>query len=185
MNQVVEYELTPDDYRRFNQYHHANSPTSRRAYWRTWIVTSLLLLFPLGILWFKFEPWVTPWERVSRIWPYLLVAVGIAASYPLLYRRRVNKQIDYLISAQTRGFFGWRRVELNDEGVISSGEHTHQFFKWDGIDRIVEEEEQLLLYLSLHAAIIIPRRDFASSFKYDEFVAAARKFLTPVKVAES
>lgn len=111
----------------------------------------------------------------------MLVAVGISISYPILYRRRVDKQINYSISAQSRGFFGCRRVELNDDGVVSSGEHTHQLTKWNGIDRIVEHPEQLLFYLSLHAAIIIPRRAYASSFKYDEFVSTAKKFYADSK----
>jgi hypothetical protein len=149
------------------------------------LISALLMLSPLAFLWFKFEPWVTPEERLTRLWPYLLLALGVVASYPLLYRRRVNKQINYLITAQSRGFFGRRRVELNDDGVLNSGEHTHQLTKWKGVERIVETEEQLLLYLSPHAAIIIPHRAFTNPLKYEEFVAAARKFSAPTSIAES
>ncbi len=172
---TAEYEITAEDLEAFNLYHHRHSPTARRHYLRAWFVPSLMwLLVCLGIWHLADRTRVTPLRTFLDLMPLFAFVPIYLLYFPWSYRRKLRKIIAGMVSeGKNRGLFSRHRVTVSPEGVTDAGEFGQNTTAWGAVERVVVSGGYAYVYISSLAAIIVPRRAFASASEFEEFVRVA------------
>lgn len=174
---TAEYEITKDDLSAFNLYHQCHSPTARRQYLRSWFVPVLIWLLIFSGIWYLADSERgTPLRTFLDLLPLFSFVPLYLLYFPWAYRRKLRKLVAGMVSeGQNRGLFSRHRVTISPEGVTDSNEHGQTSTSWRGIERVAAAEDYAYIYTNALAAIIVPRRAFASPLEFEEFVRAARE----------
>ena len=160
----ITYRLAIDDLVHFNLYHAQQSPSVRRA--NRWT----LLIIPIVMV-IAMRPDST------------IVAVCIAAGafggallFHSLYLRWITPWLirRVLTEGSTKGIIGEHELEISSDGVrertsMNDGRHT-----WGSVDRIVEDDRYIFIYLQATMAHIIPKSTFATVDQANLFISEAR-----------
>jgi len=67
-------------------------------------------------------------------------------------------------------------IAITEEGLRETTQVSESRSTWTGIERIVENEEYVFIYISACQAHVIPKRAFASEKDSKEFIEQARLF---------
>lgn len=175
---TTEYELSKDDLRAFNLYHHSHSPTARRQYFRSWFVPAFVWLMVCAGLWYLADrERGTPLRTFLDLSP-LFAGIPIYLIYfPWAYRRKLHKIIDGMVSeGRNKLLFSRHTVVLSAGCVTESGEFGQTSTVWRAVERVVRTDNYLFIYLNALAAIIVPRRAFTDVADFETFGNAARGF---------
>jgi hypothetical protein len=173
---TVEYEITKDDLSAFNLYHHLHSPTARQQYLRSWLVPAFIGLLIFGGIWYLADrERDTPLRTFLDLLPLFSFVPLYLLYFPWAYRRKLRRIIAGMVSeGQNRGLFSRHRVTISPEGVTDSDELGQASTVWRAVERVVAANEHAYIYTNALAAIIVPRRAFASPLDFEEFVRTAR-----------
>ena len=114
---TAEYELTKDDLRVFNLYHHFQSPTARQHYHRAWFIPAFVwLLVCTGIWYVADREHGTPFRTFLDLLPLFSGVPIHLAIFPWWYRRKLRKIVDGMVGeGANRGLFGRHRVTISPE----------------------------------------------------------------------
>jgi YcxB-like protein len=175
---TAEYELTKDDLRAFNLYHHGHSPASRRHYLLAWWVPAVIwFLVCAGIWYFAGREGRTPLRAFLDLLPLFCGVPLYLLCFPWAYRRKLRKMVDAMAGeGENRGLFSHHRVTISPESVTDSCEHGQTSSTWRGVERVVAADEHAYIYINALAALIVPRRAFADPAEFEEFVRTARGY---------
>lgn len=175
---TAEYQLTKDDLIAFNLYHHFHSPTARRRYLRSWLVPAFIWLLICTGIWYLADR-----ERGTALRTFLdlLPLFGGVPLYlmyfPWTYRRRLRKMIAGMVSeGRNRGLFCRHRVAISPDGITDSGEFGQASTAWRAVERVAQGGDRAFVYTDALTAIIVPRRAFAASTQFEEFVRLATHY---------
>ena len=174
---TAEFEITKEDLNAFNLYHHRQSPTARRQYLRSWFVPAFIWLAACTCIWHLADrERGTPLRTFLNLLP-LFSGVPIYLLYfPWAYHRTLRTIVDGMVTeGQNRGIFSRHRVTISPESITDSSEHSQTSTVWRGVERVVTTDEHAYIYVNALAAIIVPRRAFANSSAFEEFVTTARE----------
>jgi hypothetical protein len=173
---TAEYEITKDDLRAFNLYHHRHSPTARQHYLRSWFVPAFVwLCVCIGIWYLADRERGTPLRTFLDLLPLFSGVPLYLVYFPWAYRRKLRKIVDGMVGeGQNRGLFGRHRVTISPEGVTDSGELGQTSAAWRAVERVAAADEHVFIYTNALAAVIIPRRAFVGPSEFGEFVFTAR-----------
>jgi hypothetical protein len=173
---TAEYEITKEDVGAFNLYHSLHSPAARRQYLRSWFVPAVIWLFVFsGIWYFADRERGRPFQTFLDLFPLFSFVPLYLLYFPWAYRRKLRNIVAGMVSeGQNRGLFGRHRVTISPESVVESSEHSQSSTAWRAVERIVSADERAYIYTNALAAIIVPRRAFASPSEFDAFVRTAR-----------
>ncbi|WP_157964165.1 YcxB family protein [Exiguobacterium sp. TNDT2] len=150
----IQYELTEDDYTRFNLNHIKRSKTSKRM---------LILQRTIGPIMFLGASFVlATWLQETGWWWY--GTYGVASIlwflyYPKYFERHVRKQTRRLIGERgNEGMIGPHTMNLDEDGLRDVNEFGETRASWAGIKEVVEEDDYVYLYNSSVSAHILPKR---------------------------
>jgi YcxB-like protein len=174
---TAHFELTEEDYIAFNLYHHAHSAALRRRRFRAWlalfsawIVASVLSWYVLAVV-LEVENW---WILVV---PVFVLPLIFLIAYPSAYRRSVCSIVRSMIrEGSNRGFLAPRTVTITSDRLKESSDFKDTSLAWRAVERVAHTSDHIFIYISAMSAIIVPRRAFASSSEFDDFLAAATRF---------
>jgi len=175
---TVEYELTKEDLSAFNLYHHFHSATARRQYLRAWFIPALVwFLVCTGIWYLADRTRGTPLRTFLDLLPLFSGVPFHLTIFPWWYRRKVRKIAAGMVGeGRNRGLLSRQRITISLENVVSSSEHGQTSTAWRAIERVVTASEHAYIYTNALAAIIVPRRAFASPSEFEQFVRTAREY---------
>ena len=107
---------------------------------------------------------------VSMVSVVLFFVVWAAIS-SFLQPRIVRRSIRELVSRESedRGILGKHSLLLDDTGIVEETSVNKTVTRYEGVHRLEESDELLLVYLSANGAQIIPKRAFSSEREKDEF----------------
>jgi hypothetical protein len=181
---TVEYEITPDDLIAFNLYHHCHSPAARRQYLRSWFVPALVwLLVCTGIWYFADRDRGTPLRTFIELLPLFGGVPLYLVCFPWAYRRRVRKIVAAMVGeGENRGLLCRHRVAISPDGIGDSCEFGQTSRAWRAVERVARNGDYAFVYTSALAAIIIPRRAFATPAEFENFVRTASDYRGTLKV---
>jgi hypothetical protein len=77
---------------------------------------------------------------------------------------------------KNQGLFGRHRVTISTEGVSEVSEDRQTSTTWRTVEKVAATGEHAYIYINAIAAIILPRRGFASTSDFEEFVRTARSY---------
>lgn len=175
---TAEYEITMDDLSAFNLYHHLHSPTARRQYLRSWFVPAFIWVLVWAVIWYLADrERGTPLRTFLDLLPLLSGVPLYLIYFPWAYRRKVRKMVAGMVSeGQNRGLLCRHRVAISPDGITESGEFGQASTAWRAVERVVRNGDYAFIYTNALAAVIVPRRAFATATEFEEFVRAASDY---------
>lgn len=151
----IKFEITEEDYIKFNLYHAENSPSLKRTHNLIRYVLPLLCAVPIysiGTYIFK-QPRIY-WSFIA----ILFVAIWILI-YPPKYKRLIQKQIKKLLhEGDNSSIFGKKTLLIEADNIKVISELSSEAISKKSIKAIKVYDDMVLIYLSGFTAIIIPSR---------------------------
>lgn len=166
----IKYEFTEQDYIDFNIYHSHHSPSIKRLLrlQRYGVALLLMILVPVmhligcGSLIFLF----TYFAVIAIVWIII---------YPKVYERSLKRRIIKLVEEGKRNYlFGWHELTITQDGIHGKTEASET--TWHCIEKAVETEKHVLVYVNSITAVVISKNAFASSEEKDRFLNELNRF---------
>jgi len=168
----TSFELTPDIMVSFVDYHRRASPANRRG-----VLTLRLLVIFIGLLLLLYvAAFANTLSQQILGFGFVLLMVGaLLGLLPYVMTRAYRNAIRKTLSqGKNRSLEGLLHITLTDEGVQSETNLSRSIYKWPAIEKIVETQEHLFLYVSGYSAIVVPKRSFQSEHEAQGFIETAR-----------
>lgn len=150
----IHYELTEEDYIRFNLSHIKRSKTGKRMLLQQQVIGPIIFLgaaFALAT-WFQATDW----------WLYGIYGVSSILwflYYPKYFERHIRKQTRRFIEERgNEGLIGLHTLDMNEEGLRDQNEFGETRVSWSGIQEVVEEDDYVYVYNTSVSAYILPKR---------------------------
>ena len=172
----VEYVLTPEDLYAFQRRALQRSPIARRSRRNLYIGVFVALVILTIVPAIGSDGFVI--SRVSI--GFLVIPIAVVASLTwLIEKPMTHKAIRQIVQQEKpeKGQLGRHTVKLEESAVAESTAVGEQRISWAGIDRIEHDPDYIYIYTTPMAAVVIPRRAFASPADAEEFhnLATARR----------
>lgn len=151
----INFEITKDDYIKFNLYHLENSKLHKNIFNIIRYIIPITLCIPIYLIGTRV------FNQPSIYW--IIVAMGFLIiwilTYPKEYRKSITKRVDKFISqGDNSSIFGSKTLEIIDGAIVVKGDFISETISLEGIKDIRIYEDMILIYLSGFVAQIIPRR---------------------------
>lgn len=167
----IEYELTEDDYLKFNEFFVRQTKLGRRniAIHRyfppaAWVFIAVILVS---------NHLATPGVLVSSA----LVSVIWLLISDRLWTNNFRKRIRSLLrESLSRTALGMHRMVLSREGVEGTSETSDVQTKWEGVEKIAEHNSCFYFFTGPANAYIVPKRAFADEQAAQQFLETARHY---------
>lgn len=175
---TIEYQLTQDDLETFNLYHNRHSPFARQQFWKSLLVPVSVWLTLWIILWYLGNRGRNePVQTAIALSPLLYMLPVYILIYPWLYRRAVRKGVAGMLKeGKNRDMYAKQHLTVTPEAIHSSNEFGQSTTYWRAVERLVEDEDHIYIYLSTYIALIIPRRAFREEGEFERFSQAAQGY---------
>lgn len=152
----LEYELTKQDYIDFNIYHMTSSVTMKRSLFiQRFIIPIIFLVLPIFLIKITDIP----------LWYWYSVFIILSVLWVVFYKKFLIKSVERRISkildeGKTTGILGVHHFSFTEEGIVDKTEFSET--KYNVIEKVVESEKHIFIYVSAVMAYIIPIRIFNS-----------------------
>lgn len=160
----IDFEVTKEDYIKFNLYHIENSPSQRKNLNLLRYGIPVLFSFPIyfiGTGLFK-QPSIY-WTIIA----ILFVVIWIA-TYPKQYKNSVKKQTEKLISeGDNSEIFGKKTMIIDDENITIYNHSSFEKILKKSIKDVKIYDDIILIYTSSITAYIVPNRYLDKDSKDD------------------
>lgn len=170
----INYTLSQDDYINFNIYHGKNSKSIKR--------NLNLQRFATPLLFFVFA-FIANLKSDIPLWYWLVIFSVIyviwTIFYPKYYFYTVKKGVSKMINeGKNEDLIGNKTLKLRDDHILSISDNSESKVKWNTVERYVETDRYIFIYISAVSAYIIPKEDFDSEEKKDKFITILNKKIT-------
>lgn len=179
---ILRYNLTVEDMVALNRYHYAHSPTIRKTKLKYIILVSVLFIAASFLL--------PPKPGLTR--PMIVAgAVILAALFSMIFIYRYSASLERNVrrlfkEGTNKGIICEHEIEIDEHGLVEKTEFKETRQSWQGVERIVETQSHVFIYMSSMAAYVIPKESVAAGDPY-QFVESAKQFwlaANPEKRAE-
>lgn len=165
----IEYFIELDDLMQFNHFHTKNSRVMRRIY-------LCLYIAPVALAFLDFlRP--SHLSLISRAVGFLFYSalwLLVCSFWKWFFSTIVMRKI--LKDGRNRSVLGRHEMLLEENEVMERTSLNEMRNAWSGIERVVENERYIFIYLSSSAAHVIPKRAFAAPEEARSFFETARSF---------
>lgn len=169
--QELDYLVTADDIAYLNHYHAQRSPTIRRN--RAALGVSLTLIGVIGFL----VSMATPGVGMGMMLLVVIAGVWVAMGRRRGPSRQQTEHIRQLFDeGKNRALFGHHHVRLLEEHVEVSTEFSRGEVRWEGVERVEQDEHYIFVYVSALNAYIINKKYFPSEQAAQRFFETARGY---------
>lgn len=172
----IRFDLTMDDLLAFNRYHFMNSP----AYRSSLIVgMAMVSILPLGLTLFLIYN-----GRLPRL-PVIAFGCGLTLFSMFGFYRRFPSAIDRTtrrMFGNDQSLFGPHELEIEDEWLVERTDINASRQAWRGIQKIVETDDYVFIYLSAATAHVIPKAAVTSG-DLPAFMTRARDLQAAAQMA--
>jgi hypothetical protein len=165
----LEYEITKQDYIDFNIYHMNHSVSIKHSLFiQRFIFPIIFLILPIFLVKITDIPlWY--WFDVSIISSILWIIY-----YPKFLKKSVGRKVSKMLEeGKTTGILGNHIFSFTEEGVVDKTEFSETSYNL--IEKVVESEAHIFIYVSAVMAYIIPIRIFGSIDEKENFLNILNK----------
>lgn len=164
----INFIVSDEDYIRYNLFHHAHSPSSKRMlgllrFGAPAIIVIITLL--MGGL------------RSPLMWvgPVIIIVVWLII-YPQMFRNSIAKNVKKLMrEGRTAEFVGNFTLMLTNTGIRLIGNGQVADTAYDRVEKITADKERLYVYIGSLTAHIIPLTAFKDESHKQEFLALLKQ----------
>ncbi len=167
--QELDYLVTADDIAYLNHYHTQMSPTFQRR--RTYVG---LVMTVCGVFGFLTSLTI---GGPALFFMALLIFMGVwttLAKNNEPSKRHVQHIRKLYEEGQNRALFGHHHVRLLTDRIEVTTEYSRGEVKWSGVERVVENEHYIFIYVSALNAYVINKKYFPSEQHAQNFFAQAQ-----------
>lgn len=162
----IEYELTKEDYLNFNLYHLNHSKMIKKSLFiQRYIVSIVFLIVPFIFSSITEMPLYVYFPVFALIW--LLWIIFYKKYFDRIAIKRIEKMLN---EGKNLCLLGKYSVETNEDGFIEICPNGESKITWNGIDKVVENELYIFIYIDSVRAYIIPKRAFTNDNLKNEFL---------------
>jgi hypothetical protein len=172
---IVEYERTQKDLVEFSLFHIDNSKNIQRQLLLTQIIGGLLI-FVAPILFVY-----TQYSELSMIGFFISLVAGILFYiwYPKYYRSYATKHVKKMLSeGSNKALLGKQTITLSSEGVLSKAQSGESKMLWTSVEKVVQNEKYIFIYMGAINAYVIPKNSFTSLDEQNQFMDFVNKHIT-------
>ena len=162
----INFEVTKEDYIKFNLYHVENSPSQNRNFILLRYLVPVLFSIPIYFI------GTNLFKQPSVYWAIVAVLFSVIwiITYPKQYRALVKKETEKLISeGDNSEIFGQKSMVIDDEAVIIHHKSSSERILKNAIKDVKVYDDIIIIYLSSITAIIIPTR-YLDKDLVDDFI---------------
>lgn len=167
---TVEFERTVEDTIEFNVFHMSHSPSIRqRALFAQIIVAVLVFIVSLAVGYL-----LNLDKRALTYFDYALFLVLSVASFfifPYLNKAEVIRGLHKATKeGDNKAILGHQTISLTPEHLFVKTPGSESKYTWASIDKIVQNDKYIFLYISSISAIVVPKKAFSTENELQEFV---------------
>ena len=160
---TLDFELNSKDYIDFNVYNLDNSATVKKSLLAARVLLSVIILI-VGLSVVK-RGNVIGYIYFAVIWLLIMVF------FPNGFRLRVKRRLEKILNEGNNAYFlGPWSIKLLEDGIVTINTFSESKTKWEGVEKIIEAEEHIFIYVGIASAFIIPKRAFLDNKDIDEFL---------------
>lgn len=151
----LKFEITEEDYIKFNQYHLENSPSQKKTY--NLLRYGIPLLFSAPI----YAVGTSVLKQPAAYWSIIAVLfiVGWISTYPKQYKRLIRQQTEKLLQeGDNSSIFGKKVMTIDDQNINVVGEKSSETTSKENIKEVKVYEDMIIIYLSGITAHIVPAK---------------------------
>ena len=163
----IKNSITKDDYLSFNQYHLLHSEQGKRAINMYRIVTPVLSLLAIVIFWIAE---VSQMLLITEIIALSIVSIVMAFYSKKLLLKSIKKNIRKLEKDGKLPFNKESTITFNDDSFQEKTIQTETSIQYTAIEKIVQGDQAIYVYISSLQAFIFPYRLFESDEQKSEFI---------------
>jgi len=158
----ITYSLEPEDLWRYNKF-----LINRVATYKFRLLLRLAIV-PIGILLLFLSQQFNWWQSTLA----LFAAACLWVPFCFWSLRR-----HYLKTIQEQpGVVGMHTLEISSEGVSQQTSTSKSLLNWNGFSEIVENNDQVLFFISQKFAVVIPKHAFQSQDQVKHFLDMATAY---------
>ncbi len=166
---TVEFERTVEDIIEFNLFHMSHSPSIRRqALFAQIAVAVLVFIVSLAV-----GSLLNLDKRTLTYFDYELFLVLSVASFFIFPYLNKAEVIRGLRKATTEGdnkaLLGHQTISLSPDHILVKTQNSESKYTWASINKIVQSDKYIFLYISSISAIAIPGKAFSTENELQEF----------------
>lgn len=173
----IEYENSIDDAIAYNVFHYDKFIAKRVPKWIPLIMTPLIIatwtflliievlygFFTLGIIMLIIMP--------------IILSLNLLRMGQKLNQFIIKREAKKLYSkGENKGFIGKHVMTLAPDELTETTEVNETKQKWSGVEKIVENDDYIFIYISALNAHIIPKRAFENESDVASFVETAKQY---------
>ena len=164
----IEFERTLEDLIEFNLFSVDNSPSLRRQLLLQRVVISLLIFVTIPLVIY------TTGNRHLEIFDYIISAIAggfVLFIYPSIYRFDYIRRLKKLYSeGDNKAILGKHKYVVSQDGLTATTPAGESKINWSSINKIMENEKYIFLYIGAASAITVPRSSFSDSKSEKDFL---------------
>ncbi|WP_254842698.1 YcxB family protein [Bacillus sp. MRMR6] len=155
MGMEIKYNLSEEDYLKFNLFHVKNSETAKKSLkmqrYATPIIYIIIAYVFANLADIPFLYTFLPFAFIGGLWSIF---------YPKYFYNHIKRQTKKMIAeGKNDGLLGRHTMNLSEEGIVDTTANGETKVNWSGIIKYKEDDATLYLYNSSVSAYIIPKRD--------------------------
>lgn len=151
----IDYNLTEEDYLKFNMFHIKNSKAATKS------LNLQRFLGPIFFIVFAYIfSMIAEIAFLGLLITFLIVSLLWVIFYPKYFYSHVSRQTRKMIQeGENEGLLGNHHLLMTEEGIIETTSSGETKVTWASLKEFKEDEDNFYLYNSGLSAIILPKRN--------------------------
>src|SRR5262249_27289903 len=115
-------------------------------------------------------------KKLSGLVVFAILSFLLFLLSPAYWRWSVRRRLQRLLSEGQNAGLGKGRLIIRPNGLRVTKEGADNALNWSYVEKIVESETHVYIYISAVSALMIPKLAFASDAEREHFVEIARQY---------
>jgi hypothetical protein len=164
----IEYEITPEDWGAFGEFHARKSPEYRRVSYFGVVVGVFVVFCGTAVA----------WSQIAKSPAFLAAGLALAVAWSFYWPRHlVAHARAHMTSADRPCLRGRHSMEASQDGLRAKCDVTDAMIGWVGVHDVLQTSDHIFVMLSAVQGYVIPKKRVMSG-ELDAFVREVERLRT-------
>ncbi len=175
----IEFSLTPEDFVALGEYHGSQQPR-----WKIFLYLGLIILMIAAVV-IRVMEFAKEFGEVIALIALVVAFSGALTWYLNRHRLAAGAVRKELSKGKNSKLLEPRKLAISPDGISDYSADSAGITIWSGIEKIAVSKNHAFFYVNTAAAIILPKRAFASDLEFMDFVETAQQYWNAANKATS